>query len=412
MTDVVLKDGDNWTTYYVNVSDDVPRGSSFHPASFWNKDTFIQIAPMLLVMVTTIIGNTILIVSLMNKPTRRRKRVNVFIVNLALADLTVALITMTTELLQAVFRQWVLGAALCKLLLYSQVVTLSSTTFLLTGMSIDRYQVIVRPLQSLADRPKIKSKVAVAWVMAFVISIPQTLIFVQVEHYDERTNESKFYCKSAGYSAEWQRKFYFSFQTFYILLMPAGIMLFCYSAIVVAIWRRGGETTNTGVRSVTSPRMSMRKSTASGSRRKVVFMTLSVILAYIVCLTPYFIISLIRIYSHYSLDLKEALSISQTIFMLHSALNPILYGLFTLRAVHISSLFSCVINRQTHGKTKSNGHQRKSRKTNFDKLRTGAIFFRRRNSGETSVIIANHAAKEESSFKLRTRENGRYTSYT
>jgi len=102
-----------------------------------HQESLNKIAPVLLVMIATLIGNLVLIVAIINKKSRRRKRVNVFIVNLAIADLTVAFITMTTELLEAMFRQWVLGALLCKLLLYFQVVTLSSTTFLLTGMSID-----------------------------------------------------------------------------------------------------------------------------------------------------------------------------------------------------------------------------------------------------------------------------------
>ena len=101
-------------------------------STVWSVEALSKIAPVLLVMIATIIGNLVLIVLITHKQSRRRKRVNVFIVNLGIADLTVAFITMTTELLQAVFKEWVLGAFLCKCLLYLQVVTLSSTTFLLT----------------------------------------------------------------------------------------------------------------------------------------------------------------------------------------------------------------------------------------------------------------------------------------
>ncbi|XP_045208422.2 mesotocin receptor-like [Mercenaria mercenaria] len=387
---------------YNNTEDD-------HVIAFWSGESLHKIAPMLFVMLTTIVGNLVLIVSLTNRRTRRRKRVNVFIVNLAIADLTVAFITMTTELLEAVFKQWILGAFLCKLLLYLQVVTLSSTTFLLTGMSIDRYQVIVRPLKSLAQRPKIKAKVVMAWLSAFVFAIPQVFIFVQVEVFSETKQTYVHYCKSAGYSAEWQRKFYFTFLTFYILLLPAGIMTFCYSAIARVIWNRGEHNQDTALSTfvgnrVESPRMSMKTKVIMASRRKVVFMTLSVIIAYIVCLTPYFIISLIRIYSHYTLDLRNALTVSQIIFMLHSALNPILYGLFTLRTAHMSLCYSFVLCRKPGRKN----HQRSIIKTPHLVSLRKRIFFRRRNNEETSVIIAHHAAKEESSFKLRHRQNGKY----
>jgi len=53
----------------------------------------------------------------------------------------VCCVTMTTEILFVAFGQWVLGPAGCKLAVYGQIVTLASTTFLLTAMSIDSYQV-------------------------------------------------------------------------------------------------------------------------------------------------------------------------------------------------------------------------------------------------------------------------------
>ena len=53
--------------------------------------------------------------------------------------LGVCLFTMTTEILFVAFGEWVLGAIACKIIVYGQIVTLASATFLLTGMAIDRY---------------------------------------------------------------------------------------------------------------------------------------------------------------------------------------------------------------------------------------------------------------------------------
>jgi len=81
------------------------------------------------------------IVTIISRAELRHKRVNVFIVNLAVGDLLVCFVTMTTSILFVVFGRWVVGAVACKLFVYGHVVTLASTTFLLTAMSIDRYQV-------------------------------------------------------------------------------------------------------------------------------------------------------------------------------------------------------------------------------------------------------------------------------
>ena len=60
-------------------------------------------------------------------------------------------------------------------------------------------------------------------------------------------------------------------------------------------------------------------------------MTLSVIIGFLICETPYFVISLIRIYSNYQIKLKLALHIAEVMALVHSALNPVLYGIFSTK---------------------------------------------------------------------------------
>jgi len=110
----------------------------------WTPDVIFRVTTISLVMLLTLVGNIALICVIACHKSLRRKRVGVFLLNLAVADLMVCFVTMTTEILFVAFGQWVLGAVACKVVVYGQIVTLASTTFLLTAMSIDRYQ--VRPL--------------------------------------------------------------------------------------------------------------------------------------------------------------------------------------------------------------------------------------------------------------------------
>ena len=48
-------------------------------------------------------------------------------------------------------------------------------------------QVIVKPLESLARRPRIWMKVIIAWVTAFIFASPQLFIFLQVRLCDVMT---------------------------------------------------------------------------------------------------------------------------------------------------------------------------------------------------------------------------------
>jgi len=57
---------------------------------------------------------------------------------------------------------------------------------------------------------------------------------VQVEE-DETESEGRttLACKSAGYTAEWQRKAYFTFLTAYILVVPTTIMVCSYCNLIM-----------------------------------------------------------------------------------------------------------------------------------------------------------------------------------
>ncbi|CAG5128342.1 unnamed protein product, partial [Candidula unifasciata] len=69
----------------------------------------------------TIIGNLTLIFVLLCKRSRRKKRVNILLLNLALGDLAVAVFVNSTEILFVAFGDWALGPIVCKISVYVQV---------------------------------------------------------------------------------------------------------------------------------------------------------------------------------------------------------------------------------------------------------------------------------------------------
>jgi len=108
----------------------------------WTPEVVARVSTIVVIMAATMTGNVALITGITCHVALRRRRISVFLVNLAVGDLLVCVFTMTTEILFVAFGQWVLGPAGCKLVVYGQIVTLASTTFLLTAMSIDSYQVL------------------------------------------------------------------------------------------------------------------------------------------------------------------------------------------------------------------------------------------------------------------------------
>lgn len=376
---------------------------SSKPVERWTVEVITRVVSVMAVMLFTLIGNFLLIALLTYKKSRRRKRVNIFIINLAIGDLAVAFITMSTEIIFIAFNEWVLGPFLCKFAVYLQCVTLSSATFLLTGMSVDRYQVIVKPMQSLAKRPQIWTKVLCAWILAFVFALPQLAIFVEEKRI--KNGKSVKMCVSRGYTAQWQRKVFFSFLMTYVLIIPSTVMLYCYYKIAKVVWARASSHQQSSEGSYeelkASPRVSVQTNLVSASKQKVIKMTLTVIVGFLVCLTPYFIISFIRIYSDYKLKLDYALSISEIVFMVHSALNPVLYGIFALRWKHIKKFHTRFkYHKSIRGEIVN---ERAADKRRVNNLRFGmAILNGREHNHENSFIITNHAVSKEGETRTQT----------
>ena len=96
-------------------------------------------------------------------------------------------------------------------------------------------------MRSLAGRPLIWRKVLAAWILAFLFAIPQLFIFVQTDEGRKADGSMRHLCKSQGYTANWQRKVYFTFLTSYILIIPFCIMSYCYSNIIRVVWKRVEE---------------------------------------------------------------------------------------------------------------------------------------------------------------------------
>jgi len=116
--------------------------------TIWTPEIIICLTVVSLLMLLTLLGNWTLlgnvtvIITIVSCAELRKKRVNTFILNLAVGDLLVCFVAIPTYILIVALGQWEFGAVTCKLAAYGVIVPSAFTTLLLTAMSIDRYQVI------------------------------------------------------------------------------------------------------------------------------------------------------------------------------------------------------------------------------------------------------------------------------
>lgn len=158
----------------------------------------------------------------------------------------------------------------------------------------------------------------------------------------------KYECASRGYSAWWQRKAYFTFMATYILFLPTIIITFCYMNVVRAVWKQANQslwttttTTNTtrslghysrGPKNRQLVALVVKPHGIPKARIQTIKMTLSIITSFIACWTPYFVVRLVHIWTEYQSGIPQTVfALADTVALLNSAVNPVLYACFTVK---------------------------------------------------------------------------------
>ncbi|XP_008069578.1 chemokine XC receptor 1 [Carlito syrichta] len=248
-----------------------------------------------LVFLLSLVGNS-LVLWVLVKYESLESLTNIFILNLCLSDLMFS--CLLPVWISAFHWGWVLGDFLCKLLSMIFSISLYSSIFFLTVMTIHRYLSVVSPLSTLRV-PTLRCRVLMTtavWAASILSSIPDA-IFHQV-----LPGGCKYFELKAFLASVYQHNTFF--------LLSVGIILFCYVEI-------------------------LRKLVRSRSRRRhrTIRLILTIVTVYFLSWAPYnlllFLQTLLKSRVIQSCEthqrLEYALAICQKIAYSHCCFNPVLY---------------------------------------------------------------------------------------
>ncbi|KAK3752311.1 hypothetical protein QZH41_001498 [Actinostola sp. cb2023] len=145
------------------------------------------------VFVLTVGGNILVCTVVMkNRKLRSMQRFyyGYFLMNLALADLAVALLCIPFTVVYYETGVWPFGALMCKLVPTLQVTSVSASIFTLTVMTYERYLAIVRPLKAQISKRKVLVMLTLVWFFAFISASPELFAY---EFHDNAHH--KFQCR-------------------------------------------------------------------------------------------------------------------------------------------------------------------------------------------------------------------------
>ncbi len=131
----------------------------------------------LLIFILGLSGNGVVIFTVWRAKSKRRAA-DVYIGNLALADLTFVITLPLWAVYTALGYHWPFGVALCKISSYVVLVNMYASVFCLTCLSFDRYLAIVHSLSSgrLRSRATMLASLGAIWFLSCLLAVP-TLLF-------------------------------------------------------------------------------------------------------------------------------------------------------------------------------------------------------------------------------------------
>lgn len=236
----------------------------------------------------------------------------------------VTFLMMPLEIAWAATVSWEAGDAMCRIMAFFRTFGLYLSSFIIICISIDRYYAVMRPLQVLDVYKRGKIMLMIAWMSSVLCSLPQMLVF-HVEKHPNFTcftqcvtfNTFPSYMPEVSYNL-------FSMVAMYCL--PLVVIFYTYTSIFLEICRRSQENGEGKLR---------RSSIGFLNRARVrtLKMTITIIVVFIVCWTPYYVMSV-----WYWIDRSSAREIDERIqralfffACTNSSMNPIIYGIFNIR---------------------------------------------------------------------------------
>ena len=97
---------------------------------------------------------------------------NIFIINLALSDLTLCLFTQPFNLLKILMTSWELGTFMCKFVAMFSGTNVFVSTISITAIALDRFQVIVHPTHNSGMQLRSAFALLCVWLVSFLLASP------------------------------------------------------------------------------------------------------------------------------------------------------------------------------------------------------------------------------------------------
>ncbi|NWT38340.1 MCHR2 protein, partial [Chroicocephalus maculipennis] len=264
---------------------------------------------------TGLVGNILIVFTIIR--TQKKTIPDIYICNLAIADL-VHIIGMPFLIHQwARGGEWVFGSPLCTIITSLDTCNQFTCSAIMTAMSLDRYLALVQPfrLTHLRTRSKTIRVNLCLWVASLILMFP-VWVYSKVIKFKDGLESCAFDLTSPG-DVLWYT-LYLTMTTFFF---PLPLILICYILILCYTWEMYQQNKKAGSYATRIPRQRVMRLTK---------MVLALVSVFVVSAAPFHVIQLMNLQvSQPTLTFYVSYYVSICFSYAGSSVNPFLYILLS-----------------------------------------------------------------------------------
>ncbi|XP_050991948.1 C3a anaphylatoxin chemotactic receptor-like [Labeo rohita] len=229
---------------------------------------------------------------------------NVWLVNLAVADLIFCLTRVISLIKNIFYNYWTFGVFLCKFNGFFKYANMFCSVFLLAVISMDRALCVCRPVLTRKRRTLCAARVVSVgvWIVAVMFSSPY---FAYRQVFPDKHNLSQCSLKEdeAAQAGDISSKYvYYCIRFICGFLLPFLVILICYILAAVGI----------------------RRTRLSGKSRPLRVLAV-LVCAFFLCWAPYHFLGLVKLVNEDNKAVKEGWAMASNLAYFNSCVNPVLY---------------------------------------------------------------------------------------
>lgn len=259
-----------------------------------------------------------------------------------MSDSLVAVVNVPFQLVYQLHDEWTLGEPLCKISSYVQGVVLVSSILTLTGIAVDRYYAICRPLQAryLHTVRRAGCLVVVFWVSSLVLLLPQLyiqrldpLLIVDVQRSSNSSASASLrevhVC--VEYFVDWRWNVVYTLVLYVALcILPVLTMLVAYGRIAYTLWFHAtpGDVTLTAFDAASGADKRLDE------RKRVVRMLFIIVSVFAVSWFPFFTLQVSSLFDSNDVSATSRRTLTACLHLVaytNCAVNPLIYCLLNER---------------------------------------------------------------------------------